>query len=190
MTTQRSVARRAARLGALASILTGCAPVASAEATPRSPPALPPDAAPAPLPLDAGALEASAPSSVAETRDASVPDAPPSVKIVTIGMHVAGGPYDEPTKEPFKRAVEPRFPEIARCWAELAEPPRQADVGVDLMIEASGGRPRVSNPRSTLPKAGAEGFVPCVVAVFETVEFPRLERGRTGVSYSLRFTQR
>jgi hypothetical protein len=111
-------------------------------------------------------------------------------KIVTIGMHVAGGPYDEPTKEPFKRAVEPHFPAIAECWARhVPTPPRQADVGVDLLIEASGGHPKVSNPRSTLGKgADVEGFVPCVVTVFEGVEFPKLDRGKTGVSYSLRFT--
>jgi len=116
----------------------------------------------------------------------------PKVKVVTIGMHVGGGPFDEPTKEPFKKAVEPHFTEIARCWARhVTKPPKEADVGVDLLIEAEGGKPKVSNPRSTLPKGEAEGFVPCVVGVFESVEFPKLvNRGRTGVSYSLRFTRR
>jgi hypothetical protein len=141
-------------------------------------------------------LDASA-STPNEIHDASVaPAAPANVKVVTIGMHVAGGPFDELTKEPFKKAVEPRFPEIVACWgAHVARPPKQADVGVDLLIEAAGGRPKVSNPRSSLEKgdggAGAEAFVPCVIAVFESVEFPKLEgRGRTGVSYSLRFTRR
>lgn len=117
--------------------------------------------------------------------------APPAVKIVTIGMHVAGGPFDEPTKEPFKKAVEPHFDEAARCWqVHVPHPPKQMDVGVDLLIEPSGGHPKVTNPRSTLAKsAEVQGFVPCVVSVFEGVEFPKLvERGRTGVSYSLRFT--
>ncbi len=139
-------------------------------------------------------------TSVSPEADAGAPDAgpaaseepvdPPKVKIVTIGMHVGGGPYDEKTKEPFKKAVEPHFPEIARCWAKhVPNPPKQADVGVDLLIEGSGGRPKVSNPRSTLGKGpDVAEFVPCVVAVFESVEFPKLDRGRTGVSYSLRFT--
>lgn len=113
------------------------------------------------------------------------------VKIVTIGMHVGGGPFDEVTKEPFKKAVEPHFPEFAQCWGKhVPHPTKQADVGVDLLIEASGGRPKVSNPRSTLGKdAETASFLPCVVSVFEGVEFPKLvDRGRTGVSYSLRFT--
>lgn len=113
------------------------------------------------------------------------------MKVVTIGMHVGGGPFDEATKEPFKKAVEPHFPEIKQCWAKhVTNAPKEVDVGVDLLIEGAGGKPKVSNPRSTLPKGEAEGFVPCVVAVFEAVEFPKLDRGRTGVSYSLRFTRR
>jgi hypothetical protein len=129
----------------------------------------------------------STPASTASTAAAEAPTA--KVKIVTIGMHVGGGPYDEPTKEPFKKAVEPHFPELAQCWAKHVPHPKQGDVGVDLLIEASGGHPKVSNPRSTLGKdPELEGFVPCVVSVFESVEFPKLARGRTGVSYSLRFT--
>jgi hypothetical protein len=122
--------------------------------------------------------------------DAAQAPVGPKVKIVTIGMRVAGGPYDEQTKVPFKKAVEPRFPEVARCWAKhVPHPPKQADVGVDLLIEASGGRPKVSNPRSTLGKSpDVEAFMPCVIAVFESVEFPKLDRGRAGVSYSLRLT--
>jgi hypothetical protein len=116
------------------------------------------------------------------------------VKLVTIGMHVAGGPYDEVTKEPFKQAVEPHFSELTQCWSDhVPHPPKQADVGVDLLIEATGGAPKVSHPRSTLPGGGpavaaeTADFVPCVVRVFEAVQFPKLARGRTGVSYSLRF---
>ncbi|OJY26499.1 MAG: hypothetical protein BGO98_39430 [Myxococcales bacterium 68-20] len=140
-----------------------------------------------PVGATAPADDAGAASSAVSTATAD-----PKVKVVTIGMHVAGGPYDEPTKEPFKKAVEPRFPELAQCWAKhVTTPPKQGDVGVDLVIEAAGGKPKVSNPRSSLDKRGSEGFVPCVVAIFEDVEFPKLVgRGRTGVSYSLRFTRR
>jgi hypothetical protein len=122
----------------------------------------------------------------------SPPVADAHVKIVTIGMHVAGGPFDEPTKEPFKKAVEPHFPEIADCWAKyVTRPPRQVDVGVDLLIEGAGGHPKVTNPRTTFEKDDVEGFVPCIIKVFESVDFPKLVgRGRTGVSYSLRFGRR
>lgn len=115
--------------------------------------------------------------------EAGAAEPPPKVKLVTIGMHVGGGPYDEPTKEPMKRSVEPRFADLARCWRHVAKP-QQTDVGVDLVIEAAGGRAKVSNPRTT---AVGEGFVPCVVAFFESVDFQRPKTGRTVVSYSVRF---
>jgi hypothetical protein len=110
-------------------------------------------------------------------------------------MHVAGGPFDEATKEPFKKAVEPHFGDIARCWDthEAAMPrsgaPKHVDVGVDLLIEADGGHPKVGNPRLSPPIPSAEGFLGCVISVFESVEFEKLvRRGRTGVSCSLRLT--
>jgi hypothetical protein len=100
-------------------------------------------------------------------------------------MHVGGGPYDEPTKEPMKRSVEPRFPDLAKCWSLVAAHPASADVGVDLVIEASGGRAKVSNPRASVT---GEGFVPCVVAFYESVDFLKPKNGKTVVSYSVRFT--
>lgn len=151
----------------------------------------PPPAAAPPPPVDAGSPQP-------EPREDACAGATEAVKVATIGMHVAGGPFDEPTKVPFKTAVEPHFAELACCWAKhVPHPPKSADVGVDLLIEGAGGTPKVSNPRSTLPgggKAIAEetaAFVPCVMHVFEGVTFPNLgPRGRTGVSYSLRFTPR
>lgn len=124
-----------------------------------------------------------APAAKASATAVPVGDAPVHVKLVTIGMHVGGGPYDEPTKEPIKRSVEPHFAELARCW-RLVSKPEQADVGVDLVIEAGGGRARVSNPRTTL---ASEGFVPCVVTFFEGIEFLQPKNGKTVVSYSVRF---
>jgi len=106
------------------------------------------------------------------------------VKLATIGMHVGGGPYDEPTKEPMKRSVEPRFADLARCWKHVTKP-APTDFGVDLVIEANGGRARVSNPRTSVT---SEGFVPCVVAFFESVDFQKPKNGKTVVSYSVRFT--
>lgn len=135
-------------------------------------------AAPAPPPTPAEVAPTAPPA------DASADAAPVHVKIATIGMHVGGGPYDEPTKEPMKRSVEPRFADLARCWP-LVTKPAPTDVGVDLVIEAAGGRAKVSNPRTT---AVGEGFVPCVVAFFESVDFQRPKNGKTVVSYSVRFT--
>lgn len=107
-----------------------------------------------------------------------------NVKVVTIGMHVGGGPYDEPTKEPIKRSVEPHFADLARCWRHVTKP-HPTDVGVDLVIEGAGGRARVSNPRGV---SEGEGFGPCVVAFFESIDFERPKNGKTVVSYSVRFT--
>lgn len=150
-------------------------------------------AAPAPASgaADAAALDAALASGAAagsgsaadSGATASTDDGPPRVKVVTIGMHVGGGPYDEITKEPMKKSVEPRFRDLARCWKHVTKP-EQIDVGVDLVIEASGGRAKVSNSRSTA--VGAD-FVPCVVAFFESVDFLKPNTGRTVVSYSVRF---
>ena len=124
--------------------------------------------------MDASSTLASAPAAAEE---------PVHVKVVTIGMHVGGGPYDEVTKEPIRRSVEPHFKELARCWKHVARP-QQGDAGVDLVIEAAGGHAHVSNPRSTI---SGEGFVPCVVTFFENVDFQRPKSGKTVVSYSVRF---
>ena len=200
---------RALRRAALgAGLLSACTPSARPEPAPQA-------AAPASEPppgSDAATADAArdAPDAATATPDAEAgaaapatrPDAGPdagarqeaparAVKVVTIGMHVGGGPFDEPTKEPFKKAVEPRFADFARCWAEHVKVAvKQADIGVDLLIEAAGGKPKVSNPRSTLDKETSAALLPCVVGVFEDVDFPRLARGKSGVSYSLRFTPR
>lgn len=202
----------------MACVLVACTPSARPEALPRA--EAPhdeagaaedreqPDVSPTDASIDSGALpavtapvdagdgsdRARPPTASAPTKGtspASPASASASVKVVTIGMHVGGGPFDEATKQPFKRAVEPHFPEFVECWTtHVASSPTQADVGVDLLIESSGGKPNVSNPRSTLPKDASQAVVPCIVSVFESVEFPKLDRGRTGVSYSLRFTRR
>lgn len=150
------------------------APAASSSGRSAELPGVPVDAA-ADAWNDAATASAPAPAS----------EEPPAVKVVSIGMHVAGGPYDEATKKPFLRAVEPHYADLARCWKHVSEP-RQADVGVDLLIPAAGGKPRVSNPRCTVPTSDA--FLPCVVAFFEGVEFDKPARGAAqGVSYSVRF---
>jgi len=186
-------------------LLVACSPAQKrADPTPQAP-----DTGPTASSSTARASDVDA-SPVASTamEDASAPASAPAkaaapaaaepvkakVKIVTIGMHVAGGPFDEITKEPFKKTVEPHFPEIAQCWATkvpAAKQPKMLDVGVDLLIEAAGGHPKVSNPRLTPKLEDAPDFMACVIAVYESVDFAKLvDRGRTGVSYSLRFTQK
>ena len=169
-----------------------------ASCTKQAPDPAPPRAADSPAPVavafegtavspEAGAPLAAEGRSVTSAPDAGAAPAEPPVRVrvVTIGMHVGGGPYDEVTKEPIKRSVEPHFADLARCWKHVPQP-RQADVGVDLVIEASGGRAKVSNPRTTAAGAG-EGFVPCVVAFYEGIDFQRPKNGKTVVSYSVRF---
>src|SRR5690606_19736569 len=131
---------------------------------------------------DASSSDASSSDAAPATAGESPAAASSPVKVVTIGMHVGGGPFDEATKQPMRRSVEPRFADLARCWAHVTTPAR-ADVGVDLLIEAGGGRARVSNPRSTMK---SEAFVACVVTFFESVDFERPIHGRTVVSYSVR----
>lgn len=143
---------------------------------------------PSPAAVDASTLDASA-EVPAPALDARAPTQNPeprttAVKIVTSGMHVGGGPFDEITKEPMKRSVEPRFPELARCWQHVSRP-QQAYFGVDLVIEANGGKARVSNPRTKLQ---GEGFVACVVTFFESVVFEKPRNGKSVVSYSVQFT--
>ncbi len=166
--------------------------------TKQSPDPAPPhllDDAPPPHPSLATSASAPPASAIASApappasapAPAIAPASPPPdlhVRLATIGIHVGGGPYDEITKEPIKRSVEPHFPELTRCWAHVAKQ-QPTDVGVDLVIETAGGHAHVSNPRTS---ATGEGFVACVVAFFESVDFQKPRNGKTVVSYSVRFT--
>lgn len=181
----RPLARAALAFG-LASQPFACASTAKPVDTP--PPLV--DAAPPPV-VDAGA----APATDAGPPEPIVVDAGPpkpakaKVKVQYIGMHVGGGPFDDATKKPFETALAPYHPGAAECWAKHITKTKPFDMGVDLLIEASGGHPKVSNPRVRFEKGEDDGgFVACVVAVFESVDFPPLARGKSGVSYSLRFT--
>jgi hypothetical protein len=162
-----------------------CSKQPAEAAPPHATEVAPPHADAAP-PAASSPAVAEAASVASSPASATAPDEPPpKVKVISIGMHVAGGPYDEETKKPFLAAVEPRYPELARCWKYIDDKSRSADVGVDLLIAPTGGKPKVSHPRSTVP---GEGFLPCVVAFFESVEFDKPKSGGLqGVSYSVRF---
>jgi hypothetical protein len=110
----------------------------------------------------------------------------PKVKVKNIGMHIGGGPNDDVTKEPIKRSVEPHFDAFRRCFAKVEDAAKGGDFGVDVLIEANGGKAKISHPRTALKGAG---FEECVVSVFESIEFLKPKGGKkTMVSYSLRFT--
>ncbi|MRG93370.1 hypothetical protein [Polyangium spumosum] len=164
---------------------SAAAPPASASAAAPAPPS-----AAAPAPSDA---PAAAPASASAAASAAPPEAPkpeeaplPAVKVKNIGMHIGGGPHDDATKAPFNRSVEPHFDELRRCFAKVDDPKKGGDFGVDLLVDGKGGKAQVSHPRTALK---GEGFVPCVVGVFESIEFLKPKGGKkTMVSYSIRFT--
>lgn len=190
----------------LAALLAAAAPLAVAgcasSAKPVDNPPPPVDDASSPLVVDAGAPESPAsapvvdagPPGPAPILDAGAPapirsDRASKVKVQYIGMHVGGGPFDEATKKPFEKAIAPHHPEMAECWAKHVTKTKAFDMGVDLLIEGSGGHPKVSNPRVRFEKGEDDGgFVSCIIGVFEAIDFPTLARGKSGVSYSLRFT--
>jgi len=171
------------------------APPATA-AAPELPPVAPADApaaaaaaTAAPSASASTAAAASATASATASSSSSSATAPagpaPAVKVANIGMHIGGGPNDAPTKAPIGNSVSPHFPEMARCFAKVADPKKGGDFGVDLKVPAAGGKAEISHPRTTLK---GEGFSPCVLAVFEAVDFQKPKGGVTVVSYSLRFT--
>jgi len=56
------------------------------------------------------------------------------VKVLSIGMHVANGPFDEETKKQYLKPVEPRYPELARSWNKVKNPTKGVDVRVHPLI--------------------------------------------------------
>jgi hypothetical protein len=131
----------------------------------------------------ASSLPEAAPPAVPEAA-APVPAAP-AVTVENIGMHIGGGPNDAVTKAPIGGSVAPHFDDLRACWAQIDDPARGGDFGVDLLIPAEGGRATVSHPRSIL---GPQAFRDCVVGVFTGIDFAKPRTGRTTVSYALRFT--
>jgi hypothetical protein len=111
-------------------------------------------------------------------------------KVVNIGMHIGGGPNDDETKAPIARSVAPSLGTMGDCFAntdgnaEVDLKRHPIDFGVDLTIEAAGGKAAVANPRTTWKN---DPFVACVVDVFKNVDFEKPKTGRSVVSYSVRF---
>ena len=159
-----------------------------AETTPRAP--APPATAGA-----AAAHEEVVPAAASGTTTPAAPTSPaataaaepplPRVAVANIGMHIGGGPNDDVTKDPVRRSVQPHFDAFRRCFAQVEDARKAGDFGVDLRIDAAGGKARVSHPRTTLK---GKDFKECVVGVFGAIDFLKPRRGTTTVSYSLRFT--
>lgn len=113
-------------------------------------------------------------------------DAPsPKLRVYAIGLHIGGGPNDDATKEPIHASVAPHLETMKRCWpwVDAKELRRAGDFGVDLLIEAEGGRAKVENPRGVK----GEAFHRCMVGVFAAIEFKRPKTGKTLASYSIHF---
>jgi hypothetical protein len=101
-------------------------------------------------------------------------------------MHIGGGPNDAVTKEPIKKSVAPHFDELKRCWSHVDDGQKAGDFGVDLLIDKDGGKPlKVTHVKTTLK---GDGFKDCMVAVYEGIDFLKPKKGKTTVSYSVRFS--
>ncbi len=108
----------------------------------------------------------------------------PSVKVANIGIHIGGGPNDAPTKEPFKKSVFPHHDELRRCWGSFGEG-QTGDMSIELKVEREGGKARVKPNKSTFKN---REMTPCVIAVFESIDFLKPRTGTTVLNYAIRFT--
>jgi hypothetical protein len=186
-TSPQPAQTRQASTSATVAAIVIAPPVATVEAPTSSTSATTATAAPPPAVSASAVLPASSAAPVPAA--ASIPaTVPVDVKIVTFGMHVGGGPFDEPTKVPFKQAVEPKFGVLALCYSSFARKPI-VDFGVDLMIDAQGGAPVVTRPRSSARnESGYAEFETCAVKFFESIAFGKPKMGRVGVSYSVQIS--
>lgn len=147
---------------------------------------------------DADGQSAAAGSPVAEPPTPAEPSSPaapgaapgatgslPEIVIRHTGMHIGGGPNDEATKAPFKRAIEAHFDDFRLCYTKVAEPGRGGVIGVDLLVPAAGGKAELRDARSAVP--GAD-FRECVLGVFRNIVFDKPSKGATVVSYSMEYS--
>lgn len=187
----RAVLARASSL-ALAVLLAACSaqpPSAPTDAPTAvsAPPAVSaaPPPAPTPAPV-ASAAPTAEPTPSATPSAAPVAEAPlPAVKVSNIGIHIGGGPNDDPTKDPIRRSVHPHFDAFRRCWPLAEDPKKAGEVSIDLRIDKAGGKAQIK--RSSFTMKGKE-LKECVLKVFEEIDFLKPKGGTTTVSYSLRFT--
>jgi hypothetical protein len=199
------LARRSLVCVLFASIVTACGgtPAASPDGASAQPSSAPASSAAAAAPTTTASAQASAtppaPASVAppdasaaapvasaSAAPSAAPEAPlPAVKVENIGMHIGGGPNDAVTKEPIKKSVAPHFDELRRCFAEADDPKKGGTFSIDVLIPADGGKASVTKHKTGIH---GRGFTDCVVRVFESIDFLKPRKGKTKVSYGMRFT--
>ncbi len=164
------------RIGIVASQPRKKAAAAPAPTTAGS--AAAPPAAPSPTP---------APSVTASNEPQAPSDEPPGklpeVTVENIGLHIGGGPNDDASKEPYRKAIEPHFDDFRACYAKVAEPEKGGTFGVDLRVGRHGGKPEVRQPRTGMK---GKDFRDCVVGIFSNIDFPPPHKPVV-FSYSLRF---
>ncbi len=150
---------------------------AEASATPA-----PGAAAPASPPPTASAVPA-APAVPNESPPDEPPGKLPEVSVENIGLHIGGGPNDDASKAPFRKAIEPHFDDFRACYVKVVEPDKGGTFGVDLRVGRNGGKPEVRQPRTGMK---GKGFRDCMVSVFQGIDFPAPHKPVV-FSYSLRF---
>lgn len=155
------------------------------------------DAAPGTAPPTAAADKArppGGPPAGGSTRSALVARYPelngplPELTVKSFGLHLGGGAKDEETRSAYLRQLEYGFPEYLECYRELETPGKEGTFGVDLRVEAQGGRARVEQTRT---KLSGDEFKACMVRSLEALRFKAPPRGRAVmVSYSVKFAFR
>lgn len=165
------------------------APVPSSAASVPAPPSAPAAPAPAPgttAPAGTGLAEQAQAASAAPPPPHAPPEGAglPEVQLSSYGMHIGGGPNDASSKRPLLDALEARFEALRACYGSVEEPAKGGVFGVDLTIPREGGTAQLGQVRTSMK--GAE-FRGCLLKVLESVRFPRPPRGRTTVSYSVKF---
>jgi hypothetical protein len=163
----------------------GVAPESAAPSAPANTVLSAPSASAGAVPTPSAEPNAIATVTPPPTTTASAEAPLPKVKVENIGMHIGGGPNDEPTKAPIHRSVSPHFDDFRRCFALAEDPKKGGSFGVDLMIPKDGGKAIVTKPRTSLD---GKPFRECVVHTFESIDFLKPKGGKTKVSYSLQFT--
>lgn len=131
----------------------------------------------APAPVSPPKSEAAAAPTVEQT------SAPDDVEVKHYGLHIGGGPNTDEERAKYLVRIEPHFDELRECHLLAKKRSVQASFGVDLLIGAKGGRPKVQDYRTRLD---GKDFHMCVLGVLGNVSFPAPPRP-TVVSYSVLF---
>lgn len=145
-------------------------PVTKSESAPTETPAVEPKPEPTAEPLP----------TVQETSSAKGPD---DVEVKHYGLHIGGGPNTDEERSKYLDRIEPHFDALRECHLLANKRSVQASFGVDLLIDAKGGRAKVQDYRTRLD---GKDFHLCVLGVLGNISFPAPPRP-TVVSYSVLF---